>query len=48
MFARLIAITNGDCAAVPVEFEGLNRSVLVEGTMSPATKMPIIYRVVRG
>jgi len=48
MFAWFIAITNGDCVAVPVEFEALSRFGSVEETMSPATKMPRIYRAVRG
>jgi hypothetical protein len=40
-----IAITNGDCAEKPVP---VKRSVLFEGTMSPAMKTPRIYWDVRG
>ena len=48
MFARLIAITNGDCRTVPADCEvELNRFSSSEDTMSPATKIPRIYQTVR-
>jgi len=41
MFAFCIAITNGDCVAVPVDGEdAVNRFSSVDDTMSPATKTP--------
>jgi hypothetical protein len=48
MFAFFIAITNGDCVAVPVDCEdAVNRFSSVDDTMSPATKTPRIYQAVR-